>query len=181
MGLGADQRPEGPSIFEGPDAFQIARTVALDLSAANIVPPEFQGNVGNCLLALDAASRSGLPVLEVMRTLHKESGKIESNPAADVTAVTHQPAVAAAKTAAEPPRTRRAYKRRSGGESSAETVTTQQQIAPDPPLPPSTDTAPKDGPNPPPPSAPAPAAVETPKAEGAADSGADSRQPGDLF
>lgn len=40
------------------------------MASASIVPKEYQGNPGNCLLAIDVARRTGVPVLTVTQNLY---------------------------------------------------------------------------------------------------------------
>jgi hypothetical protein len=45
------------------------------MASASIVPKEYQGNPGNCLLAIDVAQRTGVPVLTVTQNLYIIQGR----------------------------------------------------------------------------------------------------------
>ena len=45
------------------------------MAGASIVPKEYQGNPGNCLLAIDVARRTGVPVLTVTQNLYIIQGR----------------------------------------------------------------------------------------------------------
>jgi hypothetical protein len=58
-------------------AFDLAQREAKALCASTIVPKDFQGmhNVGNCIIALDMAHRSGLSPMLVMQNLYIVHGR----------------------------------------------------------------------------------------------------------
>lgn len=56
-------------------AWELAKSKAQALSKSSIVPPEFQGKPANCIIAIDLAERTGLPVLMVCQNLHIINGR----------------------------------------------------------------------------------------------------------
>lgn len=57
------------------EEFSLTQRKANALAASNIVPTSYQGNVANCLLALDMSERLGVQPLMVMQNLHVIKGK----------------------------------------------------------------------------------------------------------
>jgi len=55
--------------------FEMAQRIANALAASAVVPPLYQGNVPNCLIALDVANRIGMSVLAVMQKMYIIHGK----------------------------------------------------------------------------------------------------------
>lgn len=55
------------SAFKSHDSFVTAQRMATALSASTVVPKEYQGNVANCLVALELAHRVGVSPLMVMQ------------------------------------------------------------------------------------------------------------------
>jgi hypothetical protein len=55
------------SAFKSHDGFVTAQRMATALSASTVVPKEYQGNVANCLVALELAHRVGVSPLMVMQ------------------------------------------------------------------------------------------------------------------
>lgn len=65
------ERKEGvANIFSSPDAFNSAYTMAKYLSGSTMVPKEFQGNVSNCIIALDMAQRTKMSPFMVMQNIY---------------------------------------------------------------------------------------------------------------
>lgn len=57
-------------IFGTSDNFIMASQMAKALSQSTIVPQTFQGNVGNCLIAIEQANRLSMSPMMVMQNLH---------------------------------------------------------------------------------------------------------------
>lgn len=55
--------------------FEMAQRVSKMLSQSTMVPEHFRGNIGNCMIALNFASRTGLDVFMVMQKLYVIHGK----------------------------------------------------------------------------------------------------------
>jgi hypothetical protein len=64
-----------PSVYSNGDAFDQAQRVAKMLSTTSMVPKDYQGNVANCLVALEMANRVGTSPLMVMQNLHIIHGR----------------------------------------------------------------------------------------------------------
>lgn len=62
------------SAFASSGNFVTAQRIAKALAASTVVPKAYQGNVENCLIALDMASRIGATPLAVMQNLHVING-----------------------------------------------------------------------------------------------------------
>lgn len=62
-------------VFSSIQGFETAQRMANALSQSNIVPQNFQGNIGNCLIALDISARLGLSPLTTMNGLYVVKGK----------------------------------------------------------------------------------------------------------
>lgn len=62
-------------IFGTSDNFILAQTMAKSLAASTIVPQTFQGNVGNCLIAIEQANRLQMSPMMVMQNLYVIQGK----------------------------------------------------------------------------------------------------------
>ena len=56
-------------------AFQLVQRKALLLSESDLVPKAYQKKIGNCVIAIDLATRTGMDVLMVMQNLHIIQGK----------------------------------------------------------------------------------------------------------
>ena len=56
--------------FATKDAWELAQRQAKALMASDIVPKQYSGNIGNCILALDMAYRMGASPLMVMQNLY---------------------------------------------------------------------------------------------------------------
>lgn len=64
-----------PSFFMNKEVFEHGQRVAIMLSKADLVPKQYQNNVGNCVIALNMANRLGADVLMVMQNLYVVHGK----------------------------------------------------------------------------------------------------------
>lgn len=64
-----------PSVYSSGDAFDQAQRVAKMLSSTSMIPKDYQGNVANCLVALEMANRVGTSPLMVMQNLHIIHGR----------------------------------------------------------------------------------------------------------
>ena len=63
------------NLFGNKDFFEHAQRVAVMLSKTDLVPAQFQNNVGNCIVALEMANRIGASPLMVMQNLYIVHGK----------------------------------------------------------------------------------------------------------
>ncbi len=63
------------SAFSSADAFDTAQRMAKALSASNLVPKEYQGNLANCIVALEMAQRVGASPLMVAQNLNIIHGR----------------------------------------------------------------------------------------------------------
>lgn len=64
-----------PNIFLDIQKFELAQRVCTMLSKSTMVPDQFKGNVGNCMIALNLASRTNLDVFMVMQKIYIIHGK----------------------------------------------------------------------------------------------------------
>lgn len=64
-----------PSFFVTKDSFEHVQRVATMFSKSELVPKRYQGNIGNCVIALEMASRIGASPLMVMQNLDVILGK----------------------------------------------------------------------------------------------------------
>lgn len=71
----APQSSEVTSPFSGGPAFANAQRMATSLAASSLVPQVYRGNVANCLIAMELASRIGVSVLAAMQNLDVIQGK----------------------------------------------------------------------------------------------------------
>lgn len=55
--------------------FELTQRKATALSKSTLIPKEFQGNLSNCIIAMDIASRLQMPPLMVMQNLYVVHGK----------------------------------------------------------------------------------------------------------
>ncbi|URN85838.1 hypothetical protein [Acetobacterium wieringae] len=62
-------------VFAGSDQFALAWKMAGALANSTIVPKDYQGNVGNCLIALEMANRLGTGPIMVMQNLYVVNGR----------------------------------------------------------------------------------------------------------
>lgn len=72
--VSADIKLDG-NVFSGWHEFQAAGKMAAALSQSTIVPRDYQKNPGNCLIALDMASRMGTSPMMVMQNLYIVNGR----------------------------------------------------------------------------------------------------------
>lgn len=63
------------SIFGTVDSFELAQRAASALASSTIIPTDFQGNVGNCLIALELAHRLSISPFIVLQSLYIVHGK----------------------------------------------------------------------------------------------------------
>jgi hypothetical protein len=61
--------------FGSAPAFEIAQRMAKALSASTMVPAQYQGNLANCMIAIELASRVGCSVFQVMQHLYVVKGR----------------------------------------------------------------------------------------------------------
>ena len=59
----------GLKVFSSGESFELAQRMAKLLSSSNIVPKAYQGNIPNCIIALEMSSRMGVPPIMVMQNL----------------------------------------------------------------------------------------------------------------
>lgn len=62
-------------IFSSYDAFELGQRMAKALSTGTIVPKDYQGNLGNCMIAVEIAARLHTSPLLVMQNLYIISGR----------------------------------------------------------------------------------------------------------
>lgn len=62
-------------VFAGEQAFETAQRMAKALASSQLVPKEYQGNLANCLVALEVAQRTGSSVMAVAQNLHIIHGR----------------------------------------------------------------------------------------------------------
>ena len=62
------------SIWQDPDNFVEAMRMAKVLASAPMVPQNYKGQPGNCLIALDMAQRMNMPPLMIMQNLYIVNG-----------------------------------------------------------------------------------------------------------
>ena len=65
------------STYQSPEAqaFELAQRQAKCYAASTLVPKDYQGNLGNCLIAMNMAQRTGMDVLQVMQNLYVVHGR----------------------------------------------------------------------------------------------------------
>lgn len=63
------------NIFSDANAFVVAQRMSKALSSSTIVPKDYRGNMGNCLIALDLASRLNTSPLLIMQNLYIIHGR----------------------------------------------------------------------------------------------------------
>ncbi|MGI9160398.1 MAG: hypothetical protein ACR2K1_11670 [Saprospiraceae bacterium] len=66
---------QSASVYSSGDAFEQGQRVAKMLSQTSMVPKDYQGNIANCLVALEMANRIGTSPLMVMQNLHIIHGR----------------------------------------------------------------------------------------------------------
>jgi hypothetical protein len=64
-----------PSLSGGMQSFELAQRIANMLSKSSLVPKEYQGNLPNCIIALNMASRMNADPLMVMQNLYIVHGR----------------------------------------------------------------------------------------------------------
>lgn len=67
-------QPAAIAPFGSLQGFEVAQRIAKALMSADIVPAQFRDNVGNCLIAMEMASRTGSSVLAVMQSIYMVHG-----------------------------------------------------------------------------------------------------------
>jgi hypothetical protein len=67
--------PQNVSAFSNGGTFEVAQRMAKALSATDLVPATYKGNVANCLLALEIAQRTGASPMAVMQNLNIIHGR----------------------------------------------------------------------------------------------------------
>lgn len=65
----------GGNIFGDSKTFELAQRMANALATSTIVPKDYQGKIGNCLIALEMASRLSTSPLMVMQNLYVVNGR----------------------------------------------------------------------------------------------------------
>jgi hypothetical protein len=63
------------SVFSSESSFDAAQRMAKALAASSMVPKEYQGNIANCIIALELSSRIGATAFAVMQNLHIIQGR----------------------------------------------------------------------------------------------------------
>jgi len=70
-----DGKPSTLSVFSDPQSFEVALRMAGALSKSTVVPKDYQGNEGNCLIAIEMASRINTSPMMVMQNLYIVNGR----------------------------------------------------------------------------------------------------------
>lgn len=73
--LAARPAPPPVSAFSSAEAFVNGQRMATLLSSSALVPKEFQGNLPNCVIALEMAQRLGASPLAIMQSIYIVHGK----------------------------------------------------------------------------------------------------------
>ena len=63
------------SVFSSQDNFELAQRAGKMLAASDLVPQQFRGNVANCVIALNIASRIGADPFAVLQSLYIVHGR----------------------------------------------------------------------------------------------------------
>ena len=63
------------SLFFNSDRFELAQRVAKVFASSNMVPAQFQGNIGNCVIALNLADRMGTDPFMLMQNMYIVHGR----------------------------------------------------------------------------------------------------------
>lgn len=63
------------SPFGSIEAFETAQRMATALASSTFVPKEFKGNIGDCLILLETASRTCMPIMALMQNMYVVHGK----------------------------------------------------------------------------------------------------------
>jgi hypothetical protein len=66
---------ESIAVFSSTAAFELGQRKAKALAAGTLVPEQYRGNVANCLIALELASRLGISVMAVMQHIDVIHGR----------------------------------------------------------------------------------------------------------
>lgn len=69
------QLNQAVSVFTNAESFELAQRQAKVLSASQLVPKTYQGNIADCIIAIETASRIGASPLMVMQNLYIVHGK----------------------------------------------------------------------------------------------------------
>ena len=76
IALQDDSKPNDNGIFSGDmQVFENAQRVAKGLASSSIVPKDYQGNIGNVLVAMEIANRTNNSPMTVMQNVHIIHGK----------------------------------------------------------------------------------------------------------
>lgn len=62
-------------VFANENSFVVAQRMAAPLAASNLVPADYRGNIGNCLIALEISQRLRASPLLIMQNLHVIEGR----------------------------------------------------------------------------------------------------------
>lgn len=63
------------NIFSGSQQFALAQRMSQALAGSSIIPKDYQGNISNCMIALEMASRLGTSPMMVMQNLYIVNGR----------------------------------------------------------------------------------------------------------
>ncbi len=69
-----EQRTQVSMSFFNMEGFELMQRIAKAFSASDLVPKQYQGNLPNCMIALDMAQRIGANPLQVMQNLYVVHG-----------------------------------------------------------------------------------------------------------
>ena len=73
--LSSEEKRLPISPFTSIAGFESAQRVAQALMSADIAPQQFKGNIGNTLIAMEMAQRTGSSILAIMQSLNVIHGK----------------------------------------------------------------------------------------------------------
>ncbi len=75
MQMSTRQSSGGLSVFADNESFNTALRMAQTLAGSTVVPKEYQGNEGNCLIAIEMAARINTSPMMVMQNLYIVNGR----------------------------------------------------------------------------------------------------------
>lgn len=70
-----EEKKQEMSVFTDTNRFELAQRAAKLLSSSKLVPPNFQNNIPDCLMAQEIANRIGTSTFVVMQNLYPVHGK----------------------------------------------------------------------------------------------------------
>ena len=67
--------PAPISPFGSLETFEAAQRMAKALAASTFIPKEFRNNIGDCLILLETAARTGMPIMALLQNMYVVYGK----------------------------------------------------------------------------------------------------------